>query len=594
MERRLSRRDFVKGSVVTGVGLILAPGCSVYRPVRPGVPALETGGHVDPDSRFFSTIGIETFSSHDTDSRGDLWPSCWADDDHLYTANGDGWGFGTKEDDADIVVSRVRGTPETGLSGEVLSRGADVAKVWGEHYNRKPTGMLAIDGDGDGSDELYLAVQDLNARPCPACFNDAPRASISKSVDHGKTWQTTEAPMFTDYRFTTIFFLDYGKSGEHVRVLGPEGARYAYVYGIDHNWRSPTDPSRPRPTDLYLARVPRNRILDRSAWEFFSGLDAAGAPTWNADLAARRAVLHDDRRVYPALLGGGRPVGDVATNVGVISQGGVVYNAPLKRYIYSSWTWYTFEFYEAPQPWGPWRLFLHKDFGAAPFFGESDDPSCPGLNEGGYPTTIPSRYISADGRTMWVQSNTWERWNYACGSSNYNFSLRKMTVEPFAPSEATNRPDPSNDLAVSGEGATPIEKCAHYGRFDAYDEAGRKGGDDSLDYDAQKAVDFWGYTWKRRYNLDRVVYTTGQTSADGGWFAAAGGLRVQVRQDFRWVDVGDLSITPDYPHDASAGPNRVYRISFANTWGDGVRIIGAPGGRLRFTSIAGLEVYYAD
>jgi hypothetical protein len=454
--------------------------------------------------------------------------------------------------------------------------------------------MLSIDGDGDGVDELYLAVQDLNARPCPACFNDAPNASISKSVDRGRSWVTTDAPMFTGHRFTTVFFLDYGRSGEHVGVLGPEGARYAYAYGIDHNWRSPTDPSRPRPTDLFLARVPRDRIQDRTAWEFFAGLSAAGAPKWNRDIEARRAVLHDERTVYPAVLCGGRPVGDVATDVGVISQGGVVYDAPLERYLYTSWTWYTFEFYEAPQPWGPWRLFLRKDFGAAPWYGESDDPACQGPNEGGYPTTIPSKFISADGRTMWVQSNTWERWNYACGEPNYRFSLRRLTVEPFAPTQPGNERDPSLDLAVAGEGVTPIEKCAAHGRVQAWSDGDRGTSESSRDCDARKPLDYWGYTWTRRYHLDRVVHTPGATTAEGGWFERSnGGLRVQVRQDFRWVDVEDLSITPDYPYDASAGPGRAYRLTFRETWGDGVRIVGPPGGTGRFTTITALEVYYA-
>lgn len=593
MDRKLSRREFVKGSAAAGMGFIVVSASGAARPPRSTRPGRNAAAHVDPDSSFFATARVETFSSLDTDSRGDLWPSCWADDDHLYTANGDGWGFGVEADDADIVVSRVFGTPEAGITGEVVARGPDVAKVWAAKHNRKPTGMLAVDGDGDGADELYLAVQDLNAEPCPACFNDAPNASVSKSVDRGKTWQTTAAPMFTEYRFTTIFFLDYGKSSRHARVLGTEGARYVYAYGIDHNWRSPTDPSRPRPTVLYLARVPGDRIQDRSAWEFFAGMTAHGQPTWNPDLDARQAVLHDERTVYPKLLGGGRPVGDVATDVGVISQGGVVYNAPLKRYIYSSWTWYTWEFYEAPQPWGPWRLFMRKDFGATPWFGESNDPECPGRNEGGYPTTIPSKFISADGKTLWVQSNSWERWNYACGSPNYNFSLRQMTVEPFVSGEPTNPPDPSHNLAAV-EGATPIEKCARHGRVAIYNDGRRDGNESSYDGDALKPVDFWGYTWPLRYNLDRVVYTTGDVSPEGGWFERAErGLRVQVRQDSEWVDVEDLSITPDYPYDSSAGAHTSYALSFRKTWGSGVRIIGPPGGNARFTTIAELEVHYA-
>lgn len=590
----IGRRVLMQKSALAGVGLTLLPGCVAPRTKSGAAPL--SGPRVpasDPDSRFFATAQVETFSGVDTESRGDLWPSCWADDDNLYVANGDGWGFGPKEDDADIVVSRVFGTPETGLTGEMVSRGEAVANVWAKGYNRKPTGMLALDGNGDGRDELYLAVQNLNAQPCPACFNDAPSATISMSLDHGRTWRKTDAPMFTGHKFTTIFFLDFGKSGEHARVLGPEGARYAYAYGLDYNWRSPTDPTRPRPTDLWLARVPKDRIQDRAAWEFFAGAGADGAPRWDADIDRRRAVLHDERVVYPKLSGGGRPEGDVATSVGVISQGSVVYNAPLKRYIYSSWTWYTWEFYEAPTPWGPWRLFMHKDWGAGPFFGESDDPACPGPNEGGYTTTIPSKFISADGRTMWVQSDSWERWVYACGTSNYNFSLRKLNVAPFTPARPANGPDPARNLARL-PGTVPIEKCAAHGRVGTYNDGTRTGSENSRDYDALKPLDYWGYTWDRPYNLDRVVYTSGDTAPEGGWFArSGGGLRVQVRRQDEWVDVEAAAIAPDYPYDPSAGPNRAFTIAFRPTWGDGVRIIGAPGGTGRFTSIAELEVYHA-
>lgn len=604
MKHTISRRDIIRSVAIVSLGWVLVSGCSPARPPVPAtppapssaLPALELGSHVDPNSTFFATARVTPFESHDSDSRGDLWPSSWADDGHLYTANGDGWGFGPREGDADIVMNRVSGTPETGLTGEVTARGAALARIWGDPagYNRKPTGMLAVDGDGDGRDELYLAAQDLNSRRCPACFNDAPNASIARSEDYGATWQTTDAPMFTDHRFTTIFFLDYGQSQEHAHVLGSEGARYVYAYGLDHNWRSPTDPSRAKPTGLYLARVPRDRIQGRSAWEFFAGLTPAGEPTWRPELERRVAVLHDDRTVYPELRCGGRPKDDVATDVGVISQGSVVYNAPLNRYIYSSWTWYTWEFYEAPQPWGPWKLFMRKDFGGGQWYGETDDPACPGLNEGGYATTIPSKFISADGKTMWVQSDSWERWNYACGSQNYNYSLRKLEVEPFVPAEPSNRPDASNNLAVTGEGVTPIEKVARSGRVELYNDGGTDRYESSLDCDARKPVDFWGYLWARPYHLDRVVYTTGETFDDGGWFSdASGGLRVQVRQNFQWVDVGPLTVSPDYPYDRSAGPSKTYVLAFPPTWGDGVRIIGRPGGDARFTTIAELEVYYA-
>ncbi len=191
---------------------------------------------------------------------------------------------------------------------------------------------------------------------------------------------------------------------------------------------------------------------------------------------------------------------------------------------------------------------------------------------------------------MWVQSNWFV--GAQCGPPNYNFSLREFEVEPFVPSVANNEPDPTNNLAVAGKGTTPIEKSAHFGNGEYYNDGVKDQSEDSFDR-TSKPLDFWGYTWVREYNLDRVVYTTGDMFPDGGWFSSReGGLRVQVRQDFEWVEVTSLSVSPDYPYDDTAGPNTSYTLTFDSTRGDGVRIIGPPGGGAHFTSIGELEVYF--
>lgn len=570
-----------KRFLASGAGLALAASIAGSTTVRGQATTPVPDDAWAPDSAFFATAFVESSDSLDTKSDGDLWPACWADDDYLYTANGDGSGF---SDDlkADIVMNRIAGTPETGLRGERLAASDMVANIWDESglYNRKPTGMVAVDGNGDGKDELYVAVQDL--RQGDHAFDDAPNASISSSTDYGKTWRKTDKPMFTGHRFTTIFFLDYGQSQKHVRVLGSGGAGYVYAYGLDNNWRDSFTDTVPDPTSLYLARVPRARIQDRAAWEFFSGIGADGEASWSADMDRREPVLRDERRVYPSLQGDG------ARNMTVISQGSVVYNAPLDRYIYTSWTEYTFEFYEAPQPWGPWKLFMQKDFGAYPWFGRPADESCPGPKNGGYATTIPAKFISADGKTMWVQSNWFVE--VMCGEPNYNFSLRKLTVTPYVPSTAANTPDPTKNLAITGEGTRPIEKCARFGHVAFYNDGVKEQSEDSFDRE-NKAWDFWGYTWTREYNLNHVVYTTGDMSPpDGGWFS--GDLTVQVRRDFKWIDVTSFAISPDYPYNDTAGPNKTYTLTFDPVRGDGVRIIGRPGGDAKYTSIAELEVYF--
>jgi len=65
-----------------------------------------------------------------------------------------------------------------------------------------------------------------------------------------------------------------------------------------------------------------------------------------------------------------------------------------------------------------------------------------------------------------------------------------------------------------------------------------------------------------------------------------------VRRNFEWVDVPGVTLTPAYPCTADAGSFTTYTFNLPNTWGDGVRIIGQPGGTGYFTSIHQLGVYF--
>jgi ferredoxin len=65
-----------------------------------------------------------------TIGNGDLWPSCWSDDDNLYAAWGDGSGFGTLF--AEIGVARITGNPRAGnMEGENLATDESVGPLWG-------------------------------------------------------------------------------------------------------------------------------------------------------------------------------------------------------------------------------------------------------------------------------------------------------------------------------------------------------------------------------------------------------------------------------------------------------------------------------
>jgi hypothetical protein len=508
-----------------------------------------------PDSTAFSTTFVEEHPTATTASDGDLWPSCWSNDDNLYAANGDGKGFGSTF--GDTVVNRISGTPEptNTLAGTALAREGQVGSIWGgSGFNRKPTGMLCVDG------ALYLAVQDLALD-----FNQAPNASISKSTDHGATWTWDHsAPMFSGGNFTTIMFLDYGKDGAN----NPTPS-FVYAYGMDGNWRDSFSDVVPDPTKLYLARIPKATIQDKATWQW-----STGPGTWSAagDMAARVPVLQDDTRRYPSIYSSN------VHNLSVISQGGVTYDAPLGRYLYTSWTEYTFEFYEAPNPWGPWKRFMSRDFGGYPWTTQKT---------GGYGTIVPSKFISADGQSMWLQSNV-----CGCGgggTSNYTYGVRRLAITPYVATTPSNARSDTTNLARTTSGIRPFLKVAHFGNPNYLNDGVTNVSEDDWN-DENKSETFWGYTWPREYNMNRVVYRTGQMFGDGGWFAA--NLRVQVRRNGVWSDVSGQVTGPPYPYDSSAGPYTSYAITFDDTRGDGVRVIGTPGGTRTFSSISELEVYY--
>jgi hypothetical protein len=517
----------------------------------------------DPDGKdagvpiahdFFSTVSIEESDSVNLSSDGDLWANCWADDGALYVANGDGKGFGLVT--SDIVVSRVDGTPNgtsDPLRGTPLAAGDAVASVWsGASYNRKPTSMLCSGGD------LYVAVEDLRT----LTFDDAPAATIVRSSDKGKTWTWDRAaPMFSEHVFTTVLFLDFGKDGEHA----PAG--FVYAYGLDDNWAF--NSSLAPPTALYLARIPRDAIQDRTKWEFFGGLDSAGAPRWMSDIAGREPVLEDTRRLFatpldPTLM---------FKNMTPLSQGGIVYDAPLHRYIYSSWTEYTFELYEAPEPWGPWTHFYSKDYGVFPWTDTKN---------GGYALTVPSKFISADGTSLWIQSNAWGN-----GAQNYDFSLRKLLLAPYTPSEPHNARG-ATPLSTPAEGAVPLTTSLHDGRVAILNDGVTSNqSEDSWDGDS-KDLDVWGYTFPHAVRVDELRYTTGAQSKEGGAFTRIG---VEVRHGKVWEPVTGLRTTPAYPLSGTAPASTTYTFQFDETVCDGIRVAGKPGGSSHFTSIAELGVY---
>lgn len=162
--------------------------------------------------------------------------------------------------------------------------------------------------------------------------------------------------------------------------------------------------------------------------------------------------------------------------------------------------------------------------------------------------------------------------------------------EPFVQSTPSNPRRDGRDLAVE-PGTRPIEKVARSGDAHHLNDGALELSEDGRDGE-RKAESWWGCEWPRQYTVDRVVSTTGDVFADGGWFA--GDLRVQVRRDHRRRDIDRLRVTPAYPYARTAGARTSHAFAFAATAADGVRLVGRPGGRRTYTSIAEPAVYHGS
>jgi hypothetical protein len=203
-------------------------------------------------------------------------------------------------------------------------------------------------------------------------------SQVAWSADHGKTWT------WCDWRFTTSFgvptFLNFGKDYA--------GARDSFVYIYSNDSDNAYDPG----DRFVMARVPKDRIRDQNAYEFFKDLDDSARPIWTKDVGERGAVF---------------------TNPGKCYRSGISYNAGLKRYLWCQVLPASedsrgprfqggFGVYDAPQPWGPWTtVFYTESWNVGP----------------GETSSFPTKWMSADGKTC-----------HLLFSGDDCFSVRKATL----------------------------------------------------------------------------------------------------------------------------------------------------------------------
>jgi len=231
-----------------------------------------------------SNISVE-FAPKDSVIRmakgSDCFPATWADDDALYTAYGDGWGFEPMVDiKLSLGFSKITGDPPDLKAVNIRSESGE--RVGQGVYGEKASGMLMVEGI------LYMLSR------------NAQNAVLSWSSDHGKTWEKADWKFDLSFGYPT--FLNYGKNYEGATD------QYVYIYSQD-------EASAYKSTDHYvLARVPKDRIREWRHYEYFAGYEEGDAPVWTEDIRKRKPVF---------------------TNPGKCYRSGISYDKGLKRYLWS-------------------------------------------------------------------------------------------------------------------------------------------------------------------------------------------------------------------------------------------------------------------
>jgi hypothetical protein len=356
-------------------------------------------------------IGISFTGRHAEYTGADTWYPSWASDNKMYSPWTDGQvnGLDSAGGGKDSKSGNATIIGDDPLKLKVVDQGVYKSDP-APYHGRYPCGTLVYNGVWYyGTYSLHPAGNVSFKGHLYGCASIGPFVGFRWSTDYGKTWTQTpctpakplfgECPLpYREYKYEpnkpvpvyteehtmrgepvkigSPHFVDFGKNMEH----SPDGKAYLVAHGgSDRKDRRFAYNSWITGDEIYIIRVTPSveNMNDASKYEFFDGTG------WTKDFSKIK------------------PIVSWRDKMGCVTM---TYNAPLKKYLMCVTdgrdTVGQFDSYilESDKITGPFRMvhYLH-DFGEQAYF----------LN-------IPSKFISADGRTMWL-----------CYAANYglNFNM---------------------------------------------------------------------------------------------------------------------------------------------------------------------------
>lgn len=369
-----------------------------------------------------AVAGLVFTGRHAQYGGADTWYPSWAADGNLYSpwtdGNVNGLGAGSDGDNATTGHATILGDDPLRLT--VTNQGVFRSSPR-PYQGRYPCGSLVHNG------VWYYGTYCLH--PNGRVDRDGipynwpwmgPFVGFRWSTDYGKNWTQTpctpEHPLFGEralngepVKIGAPHFVDFGKELEH----SPDGKAYLAAQGAsDGVKRRFAYNSWITADQVYLLRVAPGieAMNDSSKYEFFAGHNWLGRPVWSKEFG----------RIKPII--------EWRDHAGCVTM---TYNAPLKKFFLcvtdggNTVSRYNTYLLESDRMTGPWKLaaFL-KNFGEQAYF-----------------VNIPSKFISQDGRTLWLCyaanfSSGWGGIKFQSNPPGSGYSMCLQEVRLLKPGEA--------------------------------------------------------------------------------------------------------------------------------------------------------------
>jgi len=322
---------------LTQVAQLTGPG-AVNDTERAGVAGTDLGSMINLGDRTYFLFG-DTFGERDPDSyggQGGFWRS-----------NVSAW---TTDADPADGISFAGWAPADGLGlAEALVEGDHDANDGTGEVTKIPTYGFAVE------DTLYLSYMSVTHWGDAGKW-DANYARLARSTDRGASWTPIDVQWPGDSNFVQIA----------VAPAREDGVDRLYIWGIPSG----------RFGGVALMRVAMTReaVEDIQAYEYFTGLDAAGRPNWSSDPARATLVVE-----------------------GTIGELSVMWSDYLDRWIMTYSDAGNAYIREGLTPWGAWGDALELVPGS----------EYPGL----YSPYLNPRYVANGGRTIYFTLSLWGPYN---------------------------------------------------------------------------------------------------------------------------------------------------------------------------------------